>query len=577
MATEKINKKLFPIQGNIFGSKLPYIIVAFYTVDTAYEDVAKTFRESLDVLDLPYFIQPIEPMGDWYLNTYQKPRIILEALNMFPNKDVLYNDVDAKFHRHPSLFDHFEGDIGAYYYEKYHCWAAGTIYFHNTQTVRKFVSDWYNACCAQVKHGKTGDQHVWNMMLKDFPDLRPVKIPESYLYSHNRKTARRIREPVIEHTIESKKSRSKVNGVIGSKCQIRGLGDKRDYERSKYEYLYTQYKKPYGEVMHGIAFVRSKIRERLNIQSVCDIGTGTGNFPREMVKLGYEKVYGVDFASSPKGEGVRWIKASAHNVPLADRCVEWVTSFDMLEHVLPEDVDLTLNEFNRLATKGFVLTINYSKTMSVMGSNLHQTVRHPVWWNHKLQSYGTAGRYSNFWIVYKRKSLQPDPTMRQILQGRKVMIIVEPNNPMPDYDVICSVNHVIPSVTDIAVSACNSSVLDFGKRVATAKTKFLYCAQRAYGWSGNVLTEQCEVNLFRMKQISESIMTGCIDEDVYAWTMAEIGGKWTISTLVIMVEAMLCEAKTVCISDNGSTMRDAMYLAAKLKMNYGVDSELKFA
>mgnify|MGYP003657724502 CR=1 FL=1 len=79
--------------------------------------------------------------------------------------------------------------------------------------------------------------------------------------------------------------------------------------------------------------------------SILDVGCGMGVFVNEMnKKLKIPNVYGLDIASVQTGkyhknDNITWIDACAHDIPLEDNSVEYITSFDCLEHCLPEDVD----------------------------------------------------------------------------------------------------------------------------------------------------------------------------------------------------------------------------------------------
>jgi SAM-dependent methyltransferase len=89
-------------------------------------------------------------------------------------------------------------------------------------------------------------------------------------------------------------------------------------------------------------------------------------------------------------------------VPLAGDIADVVTSFDALEHLLPEDVEPVLAEMRRVgrACGHFVLSISTRPSrITVDGENLHPTVRPIDWWIDRIarvgavHSVGTSGRY----------------------------------------------------------------------------------------------------------------------------------------------------------------------------------------
>ena len=126
--------------------------------------------------------------------------------------------------------------------------------------------------------------------------------------------------------------------------------------------------------------------------SILDVGCGMGVFVNEMnKKLKIPNVYGLDIASVQTGkyhknDNITWIDACAHDIPLEDNSVEYITSFDCLEHCLPEDVDTIVNEFARVCTKGLFLSIAYRQAgeRTLHGEQMHMTVEQEPWWIEKF-------------------------------------------------------------------------------------------------------------------------------------------------------------------------------------------------
>lgn len=142
----------------------------------------------------------------------------------------------------------------------------------------------------------------------------------------------------------------------------------------------------------------------LNIESLLDVGCGDGSFCYDMVtKFNVKKAYGIDIASVAldlvkKHENIIYFDAEAKKIPLEDNSVDFITSFDVLEHVLPNDVDLVIEEFNRVSKIGLLLTIAHDVSgEEVDGSNMHMTVMPLEWWKEKLEKHFTV-------FVYKVQS-----------------------------------------------------------------------------------------------------------------------------------------------------------------------------
>jgi len=132
-----------------------------------------------------------------------------------------------------------------------------------------------------------------------------------------------------------------------------------------------------------------------NPKSVCDVGCGYGRFCNAITEF-TEKVYGLDIASVKTNNVIQnpkvvYIDSEAKQIPLPDKCVEWVTSFDCLEHCLPQDIDSILDEFDRISTKGFILSISYTHD-SHGPIVFHMTVQPENWWLQKLEKYGKIER-----------------------------------------------------------------------------------------------------------------------------------------------------------------------------------------
>jgi|GEM_PF-309804 len=149
----------------------------------------------------------------------------------------------------------------------------------------------------------------------------------------------------------------------------------------------------YGRACWGDGIL--ELMARWEIRSLLDVGCGYGRFCDAAARF-VPRVIGLDIASVASGNiidnpAIEFIDGEAKKLPLPDRSVEWVTSFDCLEHCLEEDIDTILTEFDRVATKGFVLSISYDPDHCA-GVPLHMTVRPEAWWIEKLRRYGEVAK-----------------------------------------------------------------------------------------------------------------------------------------------------------------------------------------
>lgn len=126
-------------------------------------------------------------------------------------------------------------------------------------------------------------------------------------------------------------------------------------------------------------------------QILLDYGCGYGRFAQDAVNAGI-KALATDIASvetenTVNDNRIAFFSTDGVNITLPSQCVDWVTSFDCLEHVPEENLDKVLNEFNRVSKKGFILSIAYHGDF--LGTiPLHMTVKPKDWWIEKLSSYG---------------------------------------------------------------------------------------------------------------------------------------------------------------------------------------------
>ena len=153
--------------------------------------------------------------------------------------------------------------------------------------------------------------------------------------------------------------------------------------RNTYIKLYEQTN--YGQVNHGEQAY--DIVQDLKPSSLLDVGCGRGDFCKYIYDNICQEVYGLDFASKPILEGPTWFDGYAHKIPLQDKSVDVVTSFDTFEHIPEQDIDKTFQEIKRVVKKYCVFNISShpaSKT-GLDGEDLHPTLKPQQWWNSKIK------------------------------------------------------------------------------------------------------------------------------------------------------------------------------------------------
>ena len=146
-------------------------------------------------------------------------------------------------------------------------------------------------------------------------------------------------------------------------------GNHEDFDTVKNKYLWLAENTDYGKTNHANDVNIEKIKQLLlqnNFTSALDIGTGKGYFCNTLKKY-CETVYGLDFAiklADNIHEDVIFINSAAHEIPLPDKSIELITSFDFLEHVHPDFLEKTIKEMFRVGSKYMIHKISNGPSKS---------------------------------------------------------------------------------------------------------------------------------------------------------------------------------------------------------------------
>lgn len=166
------------------GSSDSFLVCCFYT--DSYRDHALSLKQSLDNLNLNYYFKEVDDGGYWEANTRIKPHFILECLQLFPDKNVLYLDADAIVKQTLNYFNNITSDIAIYHTKRAqgmsHDYLTGTIFFRNNQVTKDFVQEWciiQNDCKDTMVDQDSFDQAIEinksNLIVDDLP-LGYIKI-----------------------------------------------------------------------------------------------------------------------------------------------------------------------------------------------------------------------------------------------------------------------------------------------------------------------------------------------------------------------------------------------------------------
>ena len=190
------------------------IFVAYYTLDTPYEQEAKKFKESLQKLNLTHDVVGVKPLGTWQANTRFKAKFLQEMLIKHKGKNLVYVDVDAIVHSIPILFKDYTCDVAIRYqdfrWRKNEC-LSGTIFLANNEKVMKLCKEWEKINIREG--GNNSNLEQWNLgsaidLLKPSLQLSVINIPPEYtfIFDSMKKIYPKIK-PVIEHFQASRQNR----------------------------------------------------------------------------------------------------------------------------------------------------------------------------------------------------------------------------------------------------------------------------------------------------------------------------------------------------------------------------------
>lgn len=163
-----------------------------------------------------------------------------------------------------------------------------------------------------------------------------------------------------------------------------------EHERAKYHNLYHHKAYAfYGHSNHGHKahdLVSDMMNEAQN-KSLLDVGCGWNEFVQQFrERHPGKRALGADFAC-PGADLI----ACATRLPLEAKSIGVLTAFDMLEHLLPEQVPFVLAEFARVA-ENFVFSISHVPShVKWKGETLHPTVQPVEWWLSQIMCAGGCG------------------------------------------------------------------------------------------------------------------------------------------------------------------------------------------
>lgn len=193
------------------------VIVAYFTINTPYEQEAKKLIRSLNKLGLKHDVVGVANLGNWQANTRFKAKFMEDMLNKHQGKNLLYIDSDAIVHSRPILFNDYNTDIAVrwqdFRWRKNEC-LSGTIFMANNERTRELCRRWQRINISEGPGATTFEQ--WNLgtVIKEMEaegKLTTKNLPPEYtmIFDSMRSMYPNI-VPVIEHFQASRKLKNKV-------------------------------------------------------------------------------------------------------------------------------------------------------------------------------------------------------------------------------------------------------------------------------------------------------------------------------------------------------------------------------
>lgn len=182
---------------------MSYIVTAYYTKNTIYEEYAENFILSLKKFGLFYEITPIDDFKDWYKATQYKPVFLKHMLEKHHSHSIVYVDIDAIFCRYPHYFDKLDNAPGvniavhilehSKHRRKDHPpeMLSGTIFLKNTKEVKEIINNWIKVCNSDPM---LWDQRALERVLKSY---KFHLLPEEYVVIFDYMAV--VKDPVIKH------------------------------------------------------------------------------------------------------------------------------------------------------------------------------------------------------------------------------------------------------------------------------------------------------------------------------------------------------------------------------------------
>jgi ubiquinone/menaquinone biosynthesis C-methylase UbiE len=120
--------------------------------------------------------------------------------------------------------------------------------------------------------------------------------------------------------------------------------------------------------------------------SYLDVSCGRGEMILEAQRLGFSPCHGTEIVPALI-DGMRVVRAEAHDLPFSDKIFDVVTMLDVIEHLVPGDDEAACRELARVAKGHVILTASNLPSSMGDGDELHINRRPYDEWDALFRSW----------------------------------------------------------------------------------------------------------------------------------------------------------------------------------------------
>lgn len=158
------------------------LYVAYFTLNTPYEEEARALKETLDFFHLENRILGVENQRNWQKNTHHKAIFIQQMQKENPDRNLVYLDADARVMKYPSIFDTLNCDFAGHFFDSIALnrleLLGSTLFFGSTDNAKLLVSKWIER---NLAFPLSWDQKNLQDVILRIPGLKIEELPSTYV------------------------------------------------------------------------------------------------------------------------------------------------------------------------------------------------------------------------------------------------------------------------------------------------------------------------------------------------------------------------------------------------------------